>query len=74
MFGFKKAELTSANWVERVHPEDRARYRDTTLACFKGSTPQFSSQYRILNKQGEWRWVSDRADIKFEMRIGEYYG
>ena len=61
MFGFKKAELTSANWVERVHPEDRARYRDTTLAYFKGSTPHFSCQYRILNKQGEWRWVSDRA-------------
>ena len=61
MFGFKKAELTSANWVERVHPEDRARYRDTTLTYFKGSAPHFSCQYRILNKQGEWRWVSDRA-------------
>ena len=61
MFGFKKGELTSANWVERVHPEDRARYRDTTIAYFKGSAPHFSCQYRILNKQGEWRWVSDRA-------------
>jgi PAS domain S-box-containing protein len=61
MFGFKKGELTSANWVERVHPEDRARYRDTTITYFKGSAPHFSCQYRILNKQGEWRWVSDRA-------------
>ena len=61
MFGFKKGELTSANWVERVHPEDRARYRDTTITYFKGSALHFSCQYRILNKQGEWRWVSDRA-------------
>jgi PAS domain S-box-containing protein len=61
MFRFKKGELTSANWVERIHPEDRARYRDTTITYFKGSAPHFSCQYRILNKQGEWRWVSDRA-------------
>src|SRR5262249_15772812 len=61
MFGFQKDELTSANWVERVNPEDRARYRDTTVAYFKGNAPYFSCLYRILNKAGEWRWVSDRA-------------
>jgi PAS domain S-box-containing protein len=61
MFGFERGELTSANWVTRVHPEDRGRYRDATIAHFKGSPPNFSCQYRILNKGGEWRWVSDRA-------------
>jgi PAS domain S-box-containing protein len=61
MFGFEPGELTSANWVARVHPEDRGRYRGATVAHFKGSAPNFSCQYRILNKAGEWRWVSDRA-------------
>jgi PAS domain S-box-containing protein len=61
MFGFERGKLTSANWVARVHPEDRGRYRDATIAHFKGSPPNFSCQYRILNKAGEWRWVSDRA-------------
>jgi PAS domain S-box-containing protein len=61
MLGFKQGELTSENWVERVHPEDRSQYRDATIAYFKGNAPYFSCQYRILNKAGEWRWVSDRA-------------
>jgi PAS domain S-box-containing protein len=61
MFGFRKGELTSGNWVERVHPEDRRQYRDATIAYFKGNAPYFSCQYRILNKAGEWRWISDRA-------------
>jgi PAS domain S-box-containing protein len=61
MFGFKKGELTSGNWVERVHPEDRSQYRDATISYLKGNAPYFSCQYRILNKAGEWRWISDRA-------------
>src|SRR5438094_10476494 len=61
MFGFEKGELTSANWVERVHSDDRARYRDATVAYFKGNVPYFSCEYRILNKLGQWPWVIDRA-------------
>jgi PAS domain S-box-containing protein len=61
MFGFKKGELTSANRVERVHPDDRTRYRDATVAYFKGKVPYLSCEYRILNKIGQWCWVSDRA-------------
>jgi PAS domain S-box-containing protein len=61
MFGFEKGELTSASCVERVHSDDRTRYRDATVAYFKGEVPYFSCEYRILNKSGQWRWVSDRA-------------
>jgi two-component system, NtrC family, sensor kinase len=61
MFGFEEGELTSGNWVARVHSEDRGRYRDATVAYFKGTVPYFSCEYRILNKMGQWRWVSDRA-------------
>src|SRR5215475_10814755 len=61
MFGFEKGELTSGSWLERVHPDDRGRYRDTTIAYFKGVVPYFACEYRVLNKSGQWRWVSDRA-------------
>jgi two-component system, NtrC family, sensor kinase len=61
MLGFDKGELTSANWVEHVHPDDRDRYRDATVAYFKGVVPHFACEYRVLNKSGQWRWVSDRA-------------
>jgi PAS domain S-box-containing protein len=61
MLGFKTGELTSVSWVERVHPDDRIRYRDATIAYFKGRMRHFFCEYRIRNKRNEWRWVSDRA-------------
>jgi PAS domain S-box-containing protein len=61
MLGFEGGELTSARWLERVHPEDRSRLRDETVAYFKGAMPHFACEYRVLSKAGEWRWVSDRA-------------
>src|SRR5262245_52560902 len=61
ILGFKEGELTSASWLEHVHPDDRSRYRDATVAYFKGVAPHFVCEYRVLNKSGQWRWVSDRA-------------
>jgi PAS domain S-box-containing protein len=61
MLGFDKGELTSASWMEHIHPDDRGRYRDVTVAYFKEIVPYFDCEYRILNKSGQWRWVSDRA-------------
>ena len=61
MLGFEKGELTSGSWLEHVHPDDRGRYRDATIAYFKGVVPHFACEYRVLNKSGQWRWVRDRA-------------
>ena len=61
MFGFQKGELTSKSWLEHVHSDDRDRYREATAAYFKGVVPHFACEYRLLDKSGQWRWVSDRA-------------
>ncbi len=61
MLGFERGELTQTHWLERVHPDDRKRYRDETVAYFKGVVPHFACEYRVLNRGGQWRWVSDRA-------------
>jgi PAS domain S-box-containing protein len=61
MLGFEKGELTSGRWLERVHPEDRKRLRDETVRYFRGDVPSFACEYRVLDKSGRWRWVSDRA-------------
>jgi len=61
MLGFEKDELTSAEWFERVHPEDRSRLRDETVGYFKGATPHFACEYRVRDNAGAWRWISDRA-------------
>jgi len=61
MLGFEKGELTSGRWLERVHPDDRNRFRDKTVRYFKGVVPYFACEYRVLNKAGQGCWVSDRA-------------
>ena len=61
ILGFAKGELTSTNWLEHVHPDDRKRYRDATVAYFKGVVPHFACEYRVSNKNAQWLWVSDRA-------------
>ena len=62
MLGFGEGELTSENWYERVHPEDKAVYRDAMVAYFKRRTKQFACEYRVLNKAGQYRWISDRGN------------
>ncbi|MCC6947400.1 MAG: GAF domain-containing protein [Bradyrhizobiaceae bacterium] len=61
MLGFKKGELSSTSWMERMHPDDRKRYCDAAVDCFKQLTPHFACEYRIRNSAGEWRWLSDHA-------------
>src|SRR5947209_5323867 len=68
MLGFEKGELTSSRWLERVHPDDRKRCRDETVAYFKGAGPCVDCEYRVSNKAGEGRWVSDRASAVRDAR------
>ena len=48
------------NWLERIHPEDRARMtteRDAAIA--RGES--FRLEFRILHTSGETRWITGRG-------------
>jgi PAS domain S-box-containing protein len=62
MLGFREGELTSENWYERVHPDDKKPYRDAMVRYFKRRAEHFACEYRVLNKAGHYRWVSDRGN------------
>ena len=62
MLGFGEGELTSENWYERVHPEDKKLYRGAMVAYFKRQSERFACDYRLLNKAGQYRWISDRGN------------
>lgn len=51
-------------WVTTIHPQDRARVITLVEAHFAGETDVFSAQYRILCKDGSFRWVADRGIAK----------
>jgi PAS domain S-box-containing protein len=54
-------EVTPANWLARIHPEDRDGYVRTFRAHLRGESEVFQCEYRMSDDKGRWRWVFDRA-------------
>ncbi|MFC7420417.1 PAS domain S-box protein [Iodobacter arcticus] len=63
MLGFAEGEIGNhyEEWQKRVYPEDQPRLMANIQAHLTGSTPHFSHEYRILNKDGSWKWIVDRG-------------
>ena len=58
ILGLSAAELaTPANWMDRIHPDDRALYRRKLTEHFRGETPRFECEYRYRTAEGTWRWA-----------------
>jgi PAS domain S-box-containing protein len=56
--GISPKELrTPAAFLDRVHPDDRPRFRAATVAHFKGETERFECDYRFRARDGAWRWA-----------------
>jgi PAS domain S-box-containing protein len=45
------------DWPNRIHPQDKARYRRTLIEHFKGATDRFKCEYRFQTLEGSWRWA-----------------
>ncbi len=63
MVGYQEDEIgtTIEDWRRLVHPEDADRAQAAMDAHLKHETPGYSCDYRLLAKDGKWRWVSDRG-------------
>jgi PAS domain S-box-containing protein len=58
---FRLIDVTDNDWVKRIHPDDRERFRTTMLAHIKGETDHYECEYRLMHGDGEYRWVHDRG-------------
>ena len=47
----------AADWHERIHPEDRARFDAALRDHFKGRTERFECDLRYRAGDGGWRWA-----------------
>ena len=61
IFDFEEGELRSEEWNARVHPDDYGRYRGALGAYFKGEADRLETEYRIRDRQGNYRWVLDHG-------------
>jgi PAS domain S-box-containing protein len=63
VLGYNAEELLAAGpkpWVDRIHPEDAERVRQSYLRLFAHGE-KFDVEYRICRKDGQWIWLHDRA-------------
>lgn len=63
ILGYKDNEIGDSpdEWFNRVHPADLSRVRTALDAHLKGLTAQFEKEYRMLHKDGTYRWMLCRG-------------
>lgn len=63
MIGYEEHELANnyAEWEKRIHPDDRDRVMEDIRAHLQGLTPHYNCEYRLLHKDGSYRWILSRG-------------
>jgi len=63
MLGYSEGEIGNRpeEWLSRLHPDDQARVREELREHLEGITPEFRSEHRLRQKDGEYRWVLCRG-------------
>ncbi|GHA50021.1 hypothetical protein GCM10007103_33530 [Salinimicrobium marinum] len=70
--GQNAREAENFGWLEAVHPEDRDEAGNQFLDASK-RRKSYSYTYRLRTASGEYRWVRDRGQPKFNA-AGEFEG
>ncbi|GAC1638952.1 MAG: hypothetical protein NVS4B8_05360 [Herpetosiphon sp.] len=63
MLGWGEADIsnTADEWLNRVHPDDRARVSSELAVHRDGLTKHFESEHRMLSADGQYRWMLTRG-------------
>ena len=52
-----------ASYLALVHPDDRARAKESVEACVSGETAEVAFEHRVLGRDGTLRWVEHRGRV-----------
>ncbi len=68
MLGFApdEIELTVESWSQRIHPNDKANVDKRLIGHLKQELPNFEGEFRIMCKDGDFKWLRVRAKALFE--------
>lgn len=63
MLGYQDDEIGTHldDWFDRLHPDDRDLVRQEVTRHCEGLTACFESQYRLLHRDGTYRWMLSRG-------------
>ena len=62
--GRSMEDLMNLGWLDLVHREDKKKFADHYIESLEKRNP-FAGEFRILNKEGEYRWLYARAPARF---------
>ncbi|MDW8405100.1 EAL domain-containing protein [Chloroflexus sp.] len=63
MLGYAEDEIgdTPNEWFDRIHPDDRELFEVRLMAHFRRLLSNFQHEYRILHRDGSYRWMLCRG-------------
>ena len=65
MLGYtlQEVELTVNQWTDLHHPDDAAAAWSSIQEHLDGKTPAHRIEYRMLGKDGQYKWILDQARV-----------
>jgi len=68
-YSLKEIEFSVKQWTDLIHQDDRAAAWKSIQDHLDGRSPVHEIEYRMLCKDGKYKWILDRAKIvKFNSR------
>ncbi len=63
MLGYQEKEVGNSveSWFNLVHPQDVDQLKAAIASHLQAQTPQLEKEYRILHKDGNYRWMLSRG-------------
>ena len=73
ILGFREDDPidASAEWEARLHPDDREAVHLALKKHLSGETPAYASEYRLLCKDGIWKWILARGKVMSRNAAGK---
>jgi PAS domain S-box-containing protein len=62
-FGLPSAQLSEAQYLQRVHPQDVAQVRAELERMHLGQTLRYESEFRFADALGEYHWLLSRGRV-----------
>jgi two-component system sensor histidine kinase/response regulator len=65
ILGFAEGEIGDNldEWSQRLHPDDQIRGPAVMQMYFDGHTPNYTNEFRMLCKDGSWKWILARGIV-----------
>jgi PAS domain S-box-containing protein len=68
MLGYEDYEIANHidEWAKRVHPDDLGWVTQAVQDHFAKKTPYYSTEHRVLCKDGPYKWILDRGQALWD--------